>query len=90
MKLEKFVKHHLGGYKIIPARVKNRGEYRGIGSLKDNTTNMERLLSVSRELGDKVQQNESATGELLRQCEELREELRAMRQVRLSTCVVDR
>ena len=42
---------------------------------------MERLLSVSRELRDKVQQNESAAGELLRQCEELREELKAMRQV---------
>ena len=43
---------------------------------------MERLLGVSRELRDKVQQNETATGELLRQCEELREELKAMRQVR--------
>ena len=43
---------------------------------------MERLLSVSRELRDKVQQNEGAAGELLRQCEELKEELKAMRQVR--------
>lgn len=42
---------------------------------------MERLLSVSRELRDKVEQNDSAAGELLRQCEELREELKAMRQV---------
>lgn len=42
---------------------------------------MERLLSVSRELRDKVQENESAVSELLRQCEELREELKAMRQV---------
>ena len=38
-------------------------------------------MSVSRELRDKVQENESAVSELLRQCEELREELKAMRQV---------
>lgn len=38
-------------------------------------------MSVSRELRDKVEQNDSAAGELLRQCEELREELKAMRQV---------
>ena len=42
---------------------------------------MERLLSVSRELRDKVQENESAASELLKQSEELREELKAMRQV---------
>lgn len=49
---------------------------------------MERLLSVSRELRDKVEQNESAAGELLRQCEELREELKAMRQVSQTTVIV--
>lgn len=43
---------------------------------------MERLLSVSRELRDKVEHNDVAAGELLRQCEELKEELKAMRQVR--------
>ena len=43
--------------------------------------NMERLLSISRELRDKVQENESAASELLKQSEELREELKAMRQV---------
>jgi hypothetical protein len=48
---------------------------------------MERLLSVSRELKEKVHQNETAAGELLRQCEELREELRSMRQVRFSHLV---
>ena len=56
----------------------------GIGEKqrRDTGLEMERLLSVSRELQDKVQQNESAAGELLRQCEELKEELKAMRQVR--------
>lgn len=49
---------------------------------------MERLLSVSRELRDKVEQNEGAAGELLRQCEELREELKAMRQVSQTAVIV--
>lgn len=49
---------------------------------------MERLLSVSRELRDKVEQNEGAAGELLRQCEELREELKSMRQVSYPTELV--
>ena len=43
---------------------------------------MERLLGAARELSGKVETNESAAGELLRQCESLQEELRAMRQVR--------
>ena len=42
---------------------------------------MERLLGAARELSGKVETNESAAGDLLRQCESLQEELRAMRQV---------
>lgn len=43
---------------------------------------MERLLGAARELSGKVETNESAAGDLLRQCESLQEELRAMRQYR--------
>lgn len=43
---------------------------------------MERLLGASRELGEKVESNEAAAGELLRQSESLQEELRAMRRYR--------
>lgn len=42
---------------------------------------MERLLGATRELSEKVASNESAAGELLRQCESLQQELKAMRQV---------
>ena len=42
---------------------------------------MERLLGAARDLSEKVESNESAAGELLRQCETLQEELKAMRQV---------
>ncbi len=42
---------------------------------------MERLLEASKELSDKVDSNESATTELLRQTESLQQELKSMRQV---------
>lgn len=42
---------------------------------------MERLLAVAKELSEKVDSNETAAGELLRQCETLQEELKVMRQV---------
>lgn len=42
---------------------------------------MERLLGSAQELSEKVASNESAAGELLRQCEALQQELHAMRQV---------
>lgn len=42
---------------------------------------MERLLGATRDLSEKVASNESAAGELLRQCESLQQELKAMRQV---------
>ena len=42
---------------------------------------MERLLGATRDLSEKVTSNESAAGELLRQCESLQQELKAMRQV---------
>jgi len=44
---------------------------------------MDRLLGAARDLSEKVESNESAAGELLRQCETLQEELKAMRQVRV-------
>jgi len=43
---------------------------------------MDRLLGAARDLSEKVESNESAAGELLRQCETLQEELKAMRQYR--------
>ena len=42
---------------------------------------MERLLEASKELSVKVESNETAAGELLRQAETLQQELKAMRQV---------
>ena len=42
---------------------------------------MERLLEASKELSDKVDSNESATTELLKQTESLQQELKSMRQV---------
>lgn len=44
---------------------------------------MERLLSAAKELSDKVESNETAAGDLLRQCESLQQELKAMKQVKL-------
>ena len=43
---------------------------------------MERLLEASKELAAKVESNEAAAGELLKQTESLQEELKTMRQVR--------
>lgn len=43
---------------------------------------MERLLGAAKELSEKVDSNETAAGDLLRQCESLQEELKAMKQVR--------
>lgn len=42
---------------------------------------MERLLSSAKELSSKVENNEAAAGELLKQCENLQQQLKAMRQV---------
>lgn len=42
---------------------------------------MERLLEASKELSVKVEGNEAAAGDLLRQAETLQQELKAMRQV---------
>ena len=42
---------------------------------------MERLLGAAKELSEKVDSNETAAGDLLRQCESLQEELKAMKQV---------
>ena len=47
---------------------------------------MERLLEASKELAAKVESNESAAGELLKQTESLQEELKTMRQVRNLEC----
>ena len=38
-------------------------------------------MGAVQELSEKVESNEGAAGELLRQCESLQEELKAMRQV---------
>lgn len=46
---------------------------------------MERLLGAAKELSEKVDSNETAAGDLLRQCETLQEELKAMKQVSLKT-----
>ena len=45
---------------------------------------MERLLGAARELSEKVESNEGAAGELLKQCETLQQELKTMRQVKFS------
>lgn len=42
---------------------------------------MERLLTTCKELSLKVESNEAAAGELLKQCETLQQQLKAMRQV---------
>ena len=47
------------------------------------TWTMERLLSCAKDLAGKVENNESAAGELLKQCETLQQQLKAMRQVRI-------
>lgn len=44
---------------------------------------MDRLLGTARELSSKVDSNELAAGELLKQCETLQQQLKAMRQVGL-------
>lgn len=44
---------------------------------------MEKLLGSAKELSIKVENNEVAAGELLKQCEELQEQLKSMKQVRL-------
>ena len=43
---------------------------------------MDRLLGVAKELQKKVDSNELAASELLKQCEVLQQELKSMRQVR--------
>ena len=48
---------------------------------------MERLLGVAKELSEKVDSNEVAAGELLRQCETLQEELKSMKHVSYSQSV---
>lgn len=42
---------------------------------------MDRLLGVAKELQKKVESNELAASELLKQCEVLQQELKSMRQV---------
>ena len=42
---------------------------------------MDRLLSASKELSDKIDSNESAANELLHQCEVLQQNVKAMIQV---------
>lgn len=42
---------------------------------------MERLLGTAKDLSSKVESNEVAAGELLKQCETLQHQLKAMRQV---------
>ncbi len=44
---------------------------------------MERLLTISKELSQKVESNEGAANELLQQCEELQQKVKAMIQVKL-------
>ena len=44
---------------------------------------MERLLSTTTELSSKVESNELAAEELLKQCETLQHQLKVMRQVGL-------
>lgn len=43
---------------------------------------MERLLSLSKELSQKVESNDAAASDLLHQCEELQQKVKAMIQVR--------
>ena len=49
---------------------------------------MDRLLSASKELSDKIDSNESAANELLHQCEVLQQNVKAMIQVNLTTLSV--
>ncbi len=49
---------------------------------------MERLLEASKELSAKVDSNEAATSDLLRQTETLQQELKSMRQVRMTFVTV--
>ena len=50
---------------------------------RDEGGKMERLLSAAKELSDKVESNETAAGDLLRQCESLQQELKAMKKVKV-------
>ncbi len=50
----------------------------GVAKLKYT---MERLLVTARELSTKVESNEAAAGDLLKQCETLQQQLKALRQV---------
>ena len=45
---------------------------------------MERLLSCSKELAAKVENNDSAAEDLLKQCEALQQQLKAMRMVSIA------
>ncbi len=51
------------------------------GKVRNRLEEMERLLSSANELSNKVENNEVAAGELLKQCEGLQQQLKAMRQV---------
>ena len=46
------------------------------------TKKMERLLSVSKELSDKIDSNEGAVNDLLKKCETLQQTVKAMIQVK--------
>ena len=46
---------------------------------------MERLLTISKELSQKVESNEGAANELLQQCEELQQKVKAMIQVKYNS-----
>ena len=66
------------GYLVInPKSVK----LRALSDRVKKIINMERLLGAAKELSEKVDSNETAAGDLLRQCESLQEELKAMKQV---------
>ena len=51
---------------------------------------MERLLGAAKELSSKVESNEVAAGELLKHCETLQQQLKAMRQVSPSVSLCTR
>ena len=50
---------------------------------------MDRLLSISRDLSQKVDTNETAANELLQQCEVLQQKIKAMIEVNINNHVIN-
>ena len=63
--------------------------YGGCGYTSRDIVEMDRLLSISRDLSQKVDTNETAANELLQQCEVLQQKIKAMIEVNINSHVIN-